>query len=513
MINVNEFGAAKIGNLNNTTIMLLDNTDPQKKVSYFSSLPSVTDKLVLNDDQRKAVNAISEWLESGSEPYFVLSGAGGTGKTTVVSALIEKYSADNDVYLTGTTHKCVEVLISRTPMQYYVEAMTIHKFLGLRPEPDAYGKLHLESALKRSFECNLAIVDEASMIGAGIWEWLDVEASPYIDTPGFSDIKWLFIGDSGQINPVNEAESIVFEKDLPGYCLSKVVRYGGDLLNFAAKIRANGTSVISEWGKKYNSFSLFREEFLQDAFINPPGDCVYLAWTNQAVEAMREEVRLHLYDATDVIPFVPGEILRANSDVYTSVYQEDCWGFINRKKPLPIPKNFCLVGRNSNIFKVLSAEEVAPDKFPYWTYRLRLENSSLLDRGISYAIHPISVPHLSKDLELISGLAVEWKQAHKKKNELEMEVVRRKLLDLGFKGVGGGIVKSAWEYYYSLRRLFPSFSSPYVLTVHKSQGSDYQSVWINCPDILRNKNALERDRLLYTAVTRSRKNLSLYMTK
>ena len=473
----------------------------------------LSDKLILNDDQQKAVEAISDWLEFGESPYFVLSGAGGTGKTTVVSSLIEKYSDDNDVFLTGTTHKCVEVLISRTPVQYYVEAMTIHKFLGLRPEPDAYGKLHLESALKRSFECNLAIVDEASMVGSGIWEWLDSDASPYVDTPGFSEIKWLFIGDSGQINPVGETDSIIFERDLPGYSLSKVVRYDGNLLNFADKIRLNGADSICEWGDKYNSFSSFREEFLRNVYINPPGDCVYLAWTNQAVEAMREEVRLHLYDATDVVPFVPGEILRANTDVYTSIYQEDCWKFINRKKPLPPPTNSSLVGRNSNIFKVLSAEEVAPDKFPYWTYRLRLENSSLLDRGITYAIHPISAPQLSKDLESISSLAGEWKQAHKKKDEPQMEVMRRKLLDLGFRGMGGSVVKAAWGYYYSLRRLFPNFSSPYVLTVHKSQGSDYQSVWINCPDILRNKNTQERDRLLYTAVTRSRKNLALYTSR
>ena len=50
----------------------------------------------------------------------------------------------------------------------------------------------------------------------------------------------------------------------------------------------------------------------------------------------------------------------------------------------------------------------------------------------------------------------------------------------------------------------------YVLTVHKSQGSTYNDVYIEYNNLLANKKTEEKDKLLYTAITRSSNKLHVF---
>ena len=50
----------------------------------------------------------------------------------------------------------------------------------------------------------------------------------------------------------------------------------------------------------------------------------------------------------------------------------------------------------------------------------------------------------------------------------------------------------------------------YVLTVHKSQGSTYNDVYIEYNNLLANKKTEEKDKLLYTAITRSSNKLHIF---
>ena len=51
----------------------------------------------------------------------------------------------------------------------------------------------------------------------------------------------------------------------------------------------------------------------------------------------------------------------------------------------------------------------------------------------------------------------------------------------------------------------------YVLTIHKSQGSTYDDVYIEYNNILSNNKEIEKDKLLYTAITRSANKLHIYI--
>jgi len=69
------------------------------------------------------------------------------------------------------------------------------------------------------------------------------------------------------------------------------------------------------------------------------------------------------------------------------------------------------------------------------------------------------------------------------------------------------VIRRLWEYYYySYVDLFADISYGYCITVHKSQGSTFDDVYVDCNNIMKFKN---NDTLncLYTAVTRSSKTL------
>ena len=56
---------------------------------------------------------------------------------------------------------------------------------------------------------------------------------------------------------------------------------------------------------------------------------------------------------------------------------------------------------------------------------------------------------------------------------------------------------------------FAQLNYGYCITVHKSQGSTFQNVFIDINDILDNNNISETSKCLYTSITRSSKTLRL----
>ena len=60
-----------------------------------------------------------------------------------------------------------------------------------------------------------------------------------------------------------------------------------------------------------------------------------------------------------------------------------------------------------------------------------------------------------------------------------------------------------WRDYYALNDRFAQVKYNHAITVHKAQGSTYKQAIVNVKNINFNKNESERQRLLYTAVTRA----------
>ncbi|MGB3496268.1 MAG: helicase C-terminal domain-containing protein, partial [Elainellaceae cyanobacterium] len=67
-----------------------------------------------------------------------------------------------------------------------------------------------------------------------------------------------------------------------------------------------------------------------------------------------------------------------------------------------------------------------------------------------------------------------------------------------------------WREFWELKLLFHDLRYAYCLTIHKSQGSTFQNVFVDMPNIHVNRNIYERNQLLYVAVTRAAQRLFLY---
>ena len=69
---------------------------------------------------------------------------------------------------------------------------------------------------------------------------------------------------------------------------------------------------------------------------------------------------------------------------------------------------------------------------------------------------------------------------------------------------------SKWKEYYKFRdKTFALAKYNYAITCHKSQGSEYDFVFIDLDDILSNSKVKERNRILYTSITRARQTVFL----
>ena len=63
---------------------------------------------------------------------------------------------------------------------------------------------------------------------------------------------------------------------------------------------------------------------------------------------------------------------------------------------------------------------------------------------------------------------------------------------------------------HCFKDVYASWDYGYFITVHKSQGSDYDNVFLDYHDLINNTKASERDRLIYTGLTRTRNTCHIY---
>ena len=159
--------------------------------------------------QQEALTLLSEWekLDVYANPddsIFTLSGAAGTGKTTVVQEIIRMFKDKYKIIVSAPTHKAKEVIGEITKLR----AETIHSLLGLRPNIDLEtfdpnNPTYQQLVEERISSADIHIIDECSMINKELFKMLIKKATLYKK-------RIIYIGDSRQLPPVNEKLSLTF---------------------------------------------------------------------------------------------------------------------------------------------------------------------------------------------------------------------------------------------------------------------------------------------------------------
>ncbi|WP_404785227.1 ATP-dependent RecD-like DNA helicase [Altericista sp. CCNU0014] len=409
---------------------------------------------------------MNQFLASEAD-LFLLQGFAGTGKTTTIQSFIRDAQLKQKrakVAFTAPTNKAVKVL-SRMASEWNlqsVDAMTIHQLLGLQLKPSRDGGMKLEpKGIDYLSRYDLIVLDEASMVNNELWTHI------MFGLANGSSAKLICMGDPAQLPPVGEEASQVFGiTDVAE--LTEVVRQAKDnpiaeLVDVARQAVYDPSVVIPKQSNRtlaegvwwidrqewlHHLLAAFRSEgFQQDA------DRVRaLAWTNRECNWLNNYVRAGIYGA-DASAFVEGELLIARE---------------------PIFEGDEIVLPTSSECRVLGASESLRDGYRCWNLTV------LSDEGEMY---DFEVLHRSERRRYLRNLG-----------ELERKA-RQKW------------TKRNWKAFFELQQQFASLDYGYAITIHKSQGSTFQNVFVVDRDIDCNPNRAEAAQCRYVAYSRAARRL------
>jgi exodeoxyribonuclease-5 len=428
-------------------------------------LSDVLPGIRLNRQQRKALRELEKFVQ-GKEKLYLLTGYAGTGKTTLLQALIKRLRDKGDrrsIVLTAFSNKATKVLERMAnSWDLDVDCMTCCKLLGLRPEIDQNtGKQVFKS--ERDSESlvdryHLVIVDEASMINEEMWLLL-TDAVSHL----YQQTQILFVGDVAQLPPVGEPESKVFSQIYHRSDLTEVVRYGGAIGVLAESIRNQLTNPsLPCWETESNGDrtegvfvadrcqweNLLIRAFQSEACRRDPDQVRAVAYTNRRVNQLNQRIRIAIF-GEGTPRFVAGERLVAST---------------------PYLNGESLILPTSSECEVLDVSTGKTGDWHVWFLEVLTEDGYIRQLPV---LHELSQP----DYHRMLGLYAEEKR---------------------------------WREFWDLKNLFADLNYAYCLTIHKAQGSTFQDVFVDVPNTLINRNVRERNQLLYVAVTRAARRLFVF---
>lgn len=303
----------------------------------------------LTEEQQNAFDKITEFL-NGDVPIFILKGYAGTGKTTLLTKVVEaaKEKYGENVKLMAPTGRAAHVLWEKTGEV----ATTIHRGIydfdkvvttEENDEEEENGDAKFRFKVKDHTNQVIAIIDEASMISSKVQESeifsfgtnnLLEDLVGYVAPKGSGKI--LFCGDPAQLPPVGDTQSCALEASYFNALglktaeaeLTQTVRQGGDslILRNALQIRAllgediekRNTLVFEE--KDGEVESLAQDEAIgkytqTDKNAGDGKNSVIIAYSNHKVNDYNSEIRENLY-GKDAPTLIAGEPLMVAKNNY-----------------------------------------------------------------------------------------------------------------------------------------------------------------------------------------------------
>lgn len=436
--------------------------------------------ITLNSGQLQASQRLKQFFDSSidsdkpaalSNRYICLTGGGGTGKTTSIFTTLEPYrAAGKKILLVAPTNKAVRVLAAtarKFGVQY--DCMTLASALGLAVLPSEEERRAVKVGKAKLDLYDIVVMDEGSMAPARA---LDIVEECVM----FARTKIVIMGDPYQLPPVKEARSEAFDMG-PLIHLTKVERHGGPILEFAESLRElidrkgrlknipAWTNFGTETGIYQAMGPAFTREALSHIDLENTDKCRLLAWTNRRVDEMNTIVRQHFH-GKKVPQFLVGDRV-----VTTDVVKNE-----NGDILLPVDEE-CVV---KQVF-----EDTILSPF----------NTSLIFNVWTLTLEPI----------------------YAEGTDIMVHVMSRKFEDDWFdhlREIAAYARKTGdWAMYWTTRESVHSIKHCYAITVHRSQGSTFETTFLDVIDIQKQKNLVEQLKLLYVGATRPSHQLFVNRTK
>ena len=425
-------------------------------------------KITLTDEQKNVIKTFMKFLVNPKEKYMIIAGAAGCGKTTMIKYMLESIDKEYkliktllsenpdknefNILLTATTNKAVAVLKELSNAD---NVATVHSAIGLKLNSNYNtGKQYLVKTDRYGPISNtLIILDEASMLDDATFGFIDAAL-----TPGS---KMVIIGDVFQLAPIQQKVSMMEKLDCPVATLHKVMRHAGSILETATVFRDVVKTLEFQDIPLSNEVShvdgpTFQEQ-VESAFLDPNycnGYAKILAWSNKRVQEYNHHMRNVLGLSQQI---GEGETVITNNPI-----------FINNRS-------------------ISVDSEVLVTETGYATEKFGVKGCMLeLDYKI-FAFMPYDYNQAKQLMKMIA----------KKANSQELKS-------------NPGERSKLWKNYYDIKENWLDLRSPFASTVHKSQGSSYNKVFIDLSDIGRCNIPSDTARMLYVAISRAKDQVVLY---
>lgn len=473
--------------------------------------------LTLTADQSKAVDIMLEWAK-GNELTFTLTGAAGTGKTTCLKTFIS--NCNRIIGVSAPTHKAVSVVsksVGRT-------GKTIQSLLGLRPNTNIenfdIANPQFDPRGNKSIQnFNIVIIDEASMLNKDIQQLIESEAMQY-------KVKILYVGDKYQLPPVNEKESRVFRnknifelkeiirqgEDNPLRDLLEILRSDIDKMSskFISYLKSKKLSIVNDKGFAILSKKEFEgeiiTEFNSETFISNVDFCRFTSYTNENVLLWNHYIRNKIH----------------NNPKESLIIDDLLIGYTT------------LIDEFNNLI-IVNSEDYIVDSIKNYVSEFDIKGYIVTFQSIHFAsITPgmfvvdyhnkegfknyakiLQVLHNEAYFSNVQNRSKNWKRYYsfKDRNLSLLSFI------LGEHEIEIPIEEDNSKYFDTTKkRIFvkKDIDYGYGLTVHKTQGSTYNNIFVNLKNILYNKEGKARfdiklrNQLAYVAISRA-KNKSIIL--
>jgi len=451
--------------------------------------------LRLTVDQQAAIEGILQDITKDSATP-VLCGYAGTGKTVTTAALVSRLAGMGERVVVATpTHKArsqVERALDACGAHGF-EAVTVARLLGLKQvrdfdtgketfKPDSSGKNMLskteewdedEKEMVKIRRIDVVIVDETSMLNSELYDLLlrELKGRPVV-----------FVGDDRQLLPVGEDQVCkAFTEGSSLYRLTEVLRHDGAILNLATTTRqmpvgrarfataeGGGSRIVAyrsreQWGTALLDIAASPEA------MSDPDFCRALAFTNKAVDEMNLRIHQRRY-GFNAPQFVEG---------MTCVTVDSI--------PDPISNGVLL---NSTVDVLIAEAKRGPHQFT--------------DAGDMLTDEPWDTWELTVtgDFYMAKTFRVIAKEQEDRWQKSLKEIANQA------KDLSGKERKSRWDLYFRRKDCVGRLQPASALTVHKSQGSTFQHVFLHWSiDGWGSAPTAQQNQLSYVGITRAAQSL------
>lgn len=437
-----------------------------------------------NEGQEELLHLLTQFILSKKEQKaFVLRGYAGTGKTSIMAAVVKALGElKQPVVLLAPTGRAAKVLARYANKPAY----TIHKYI-YRQDKLGTDSFSLSDNLHKH---TLFIVDEASMISGqrdnstfGSGMLLDDLIRFVYSSEGCSI---LFLGDDAQLPPVGSTLSPALDNDfLAGYGLSissftltTVARQALDsgILSNATAVRQQITESSPFSYRTTPDFQLVEgQQFIEllEQSYNEVGaeDTILLTRTNRRTNLYNQGIRTRILWKEDLIASGDRVMISKNNYYWTKEYEH-----------LPFLAN----GDMLEIVRLRNQREM---------YGFQFIDASLRAIDYDWEIDVILwLDTLTTDSPEVNIQLQRQLFERISEDYPELQRNRKKLIEQIYES----------PYYNALQVRFA-----YAVTCHKAQGGQWKNVFIDTGNIQPEQQDISYYRWLYTAITRATNQIYL----